>query len=297
MESVRMYPVYSQALGLFKKQPPSTRRQMPSTSKACTACRQAKAKCDEIKPCTRCVRISSKPLHVKGEASTEAAAAAASTTCVLEAFGFSPTQEGQNQRPRKRSAISQSCAACRRSKTKCDEKKPCSRCIKLSWRISVDACARSCDLSVRSWDDASSSTETDASSRTTPEPPSDTPSPLHHMVQRSDPRLPGGVVHEDRPILAPYSESLYMMSTPSRQSNDPHIPGAAIDKIQTPLAPFSELQDFLTTDDALVGPSSTETQHDSMAAVMQGAFGMTASGPDNTNQSWLDIYAREIFDS
>jgi hypothetical protein len=177
-----MNPVYdlvgrsSEAASLFKQLPPCTRaarrpRTVPSTSKACSACRQAKAKCDEARPCTRCIRISSK---LDGLA--PATAETALTTCVLEALVHAAPKD----RPC-RTVVSQACAACRRSKVKCDEGRPCSRCIKYSWRLSTDACVRSRDPSVPSRNDLSRQSSTDTTQDHSPESPSNMD---QHMVHQ-----------------------------------------------------------------------------------------------------------------
>lgn len=123
-------------------------------AEACLSCRQSKVKCDETKPCSRCIKHDME-CTVWREAEVASSNGASSTPPSSEKVLSSPshdstastassspvnpaprslTASGGGQRPAQRrpvrNCIADACTECRKSKVKCDETKPCSRCIK-----------------------------------------------------------------------------------------------------------------------------------------------------------------------
>jgi hypothetical protein len=103
------------------------------SSYACAACRRAKSKCSEEKPCRRCIRAN------RAASCAEWGREAGSRAWPSDLVLLDPATAGK----RRRITISESCASCRRSKVRCDEQKPCTRCVKqgqaetcVSWRRS-----------------------------------------------------------------------------------------------------------------------------------------------------------------
>lgn len=128
-------------------------------AEACSSCRQSKVKCDTVKPCSRCVK------HGRQDACVDWRAAEATS----DARSSSPEESEQTPKESKetgamggtgavkfarnmatsilsqkkravRKCIANACTACRQSKVKCDETKPCSRCIKQNMQ---DSCTTS----------------------------------------------------------------------------------------------------------------------------------------------------------
>uniref|UniRef100_A0A7S4KVV6 Zn(2)-C6 fungal-type domain-containing protein n=1 Tax=Guillardia theta TaxID=55529 RepID=A0A7S4KVV6_GUITH len=75
---------------------------MTRTQLACKPCKDARLKCDNFQPCTRCVASNMAYLCIRVR---------------------------DQHIPRKRSSVA--CSSCKRSKLKCDENRPCSRCKRL----------------------------------------------------------------------------------------------------------------------------------------------------------------------
>lgn len=97
--------------GIIRKRP----RQIATN--ACAACKRAKTKCSEERPCPRCIR------------------AGASAACMGPPLSISLEKRNgpDAQTKQRRKSTAQSCASCRQSKVKCDDVKPCTRCIKNGW--------------------------------------------------------------------------------------------------------------------------------------------------------------------
>mmetsp|Transcript_26300 Transcript_26300/g.86418 ORF Transcript_26300/g.86418 Transcript_26300/m.86418 type:complete len:406 (+) Transcript_26300:95-1312(+) len=122
---------------------PAKRHQV---SRACEPCRRKKLKCEDTRPCSRCVRkgtMCSGPMlsadvieddnqkvkggHVKGEA------------FAIGENKFLPFNESHLNR--RRVQVAQACVPCKRSKVKCDDVRPCSRCVK-EGPVMIRACSQ-----------------------------------------------------------------------------------------------------------------------------------------------------------
>ena len=130
-------------------------------SDACAACRRSKVKCDDTKPCSRCIKHDWQDKcvtwrHLPPVMSHAETAAAVEGEPSPEPG--SPIGASSAQKRRRTISTSTACNACRISKVKCDEQKPCKRCIKTSrqtecvgWRRLLtipDAGARATDQSI-----------------------------------------------------------------------------------------------------------------------------------------------------
>jgi len=101
--------------------------------KACEACRRSKVKCDDKRPCSFCVR--------NGDAETCRPSVLDPNAPTDEEPWYLNDQESAFllSKP-KRKQVSRACLPCRRSKVKCDESRPCGRCMRLG---KVDSCLQS----------------------------------------------------------------------------------------------------------------------------------------------------------
>jgi len=120
------------------------KRHRITTKRACDACRRSKVKCEDVRPCTRCVRNGHGDLctgsTADAEASTEredSATLEAKRNSVSSNDSFLPVDGYDSQLPeaklkRCRVAKKMACDTCRRSKVRCDTERPCSRCVGLA---------------------------------------------------------------------------------------------------------------------------------------------------------------------
>jgi len=112
---------------------PAKRHQV---SRACEPCRRKKLKCEDTRPCSRCVRKGtactgptlSYEVMVEDRQRSSEMLPRGGDGFTIEESKFLPFNELQLNR--RRAQVAQACGPCKRSKVKCDDVRPCSRCVK-----------------------------------------------------------------------------------------------------------------------------------------------------------------------